>query len=163
MKKKTGFTVIEIIFVVIVTTAAAILVITQTNSAEATMRDKERKAAINAMYFQLINVYYKQNNYYPETISPELLTGMDPALFTDPNGILMGEANASYTYQASDCTESQCQKFKLTATLEKEAPYIKGNWGSSSLVGTKRSFLTAWTTLLIFSTTRLGFFTRFCS
>lgn len=91
------------------------------------MRDKERKAAINAMYFQLINVYYKQNNYYPETISPELLTGMDPALFTDPNGILMGEANASYTYQASDCTESQCQKFKLTATLEKEAPYIKGN------------------------------------
>lgn len=127
MNKKTGFTVIEIIFVTIVTIAAAVLVITQTNSAEATMRDKERKTAINAMYFQLINVYYKQNNYYPENISPELLTGMDPALFTDPNGILMGEANSNYTYQASDCTESQCQKFKLTATLEKEAPYIKGN------------------------------------
>jgi len=125
--KKKGFTVIEIIFVLVVATVVAVLVITQTSSAEATMRDKERKTAVNAMYFQLINVYYKQNNYYPETISPELLTGMDPALFTDPRGILMGEAGSSYAYQASDCADNQCKAFKLTATLEKESPYIKGN------------------------------------
>ena len=163
MKQKSGFTVIEILFVLIITIVTTILVVTQINSAEATMRDKERKAAINAMYFQLINVYYKQNNYYPETISPELLTGMDPALFTDPRGILMGDAGASYTYQASDCIESQCQKFKLTATLEKEAPYIKGNWGSPVSVGTRRSFLTAWIILLIWLTTFLGFLTKSCS
>lgn len=127
MKRKTGFTVIEILFVIAVTTAATILVISQKETAEAVNRDQARKTAINAMYFQLTNVFYKQNNYYPETISPEILSGMDPALFTDPKKVYMGDTGSDYTYQPSDCDEGKCQKFKLTAILEKEAIYTKNN------------------------------------
>ncbi len=127
MHKKSGFTVIEILFVVIITLVATVLVVTQKNDADATTRDRERKVAINAMYFQLTNVFYKQNSYYPESISPDLLPGMDPALFTDPKGIFMGSENSDYGYQTTDCEDGRCKNFKLSATLEKEATYIKGN------------------------------------
>lgn len=125
MKRKSGFTVIEILVVIVLTITSAILVLVQKNNAEATMRDRERKIAINAMYFQLTNVFYKQNNYYPEKISPEILNGVDPALFTDPWGTFMGDVGSNYSYQASNCEDSRCQSFKLSSFMEKEAGYIK--------------------------------------
>lgn len=127
IKKKTGFTVIEILFVILLTSILLILIVNQKNNIEATNRDRERKSSINAMYFQLVNVYYKQNNHYPESISPEILPGVDPAIFTDPNGVYMEDVGSNYSYTTSNCDNGKCQNFKLTATLEKEAAYIKGN------------------------------------
>lgn len=127
MKKKTGFTVVEILLVIIITLIASFLVIRQKEQSEATNRDRQRKTAINAMYFQLTRVFYKQNNYYPENISPEILSGMDPALFTDPKGVYMKDTGSDYSYQASDCEDAKCKKFKLSAVLEKEAIYTKDN------------------------------------
>lgn len=127
MKKKSGFTVIEILVVIALAIFATVLFFSQKNSIQQQMRDQERKASINSLYFQLKDVFYKQNNYYPETLTPELLTGIDPEVFTDPNGILLGEAKSNYSYKATNCENNHCQKFELKAKLEKEGDFIRSS------------------------------------
>ena len=43
-------------------------------------RDEQRKEALNAMYYALEEGFYAKNGYYPEKISEENLTVMDPSL-----------------------------------------------------------------------------------
>ena len=74
-----------------------------------------------------MSVMFKQNNYYPEVLKPDTLSGIDPRIFTDPNGILMGDEGSDYAYQTSDCKENQCKNFKLSAKMEKEADFIRQN------------------------------------
>lgn len=127
MKKKSGFTVLELIVVIIFASLALILFFLQKANVDAMDRDDQRKTAINAMYYALEEGFFPANGYYPETISEENLTVMDPALFTDPLGINLGSEGSSYIYEAANCEDGKCKEYTLRAFLEKEDDYIKKN------------------------------------
>jgi type II secretory pathway pseudopilin PulG len=124
---KHGFTIIEtlivIAFIFVVTTVIAIQVL----NIEAMHRDEDRKTAINTIFYALENSFYAANKYYPETISESNLTVVDQALFTDPSGRHLGEAECDYVYIPANCDNGHCQEYTLKAKLEKETEYIKKN------------------------------------
>ncbi|MBQ3309066.1 type II secretion system protein [Candidatus Saccharibacteria bacterium] len=127
MKKKTGFTILELVVVIVFVTLAVILFFVQKVNIDAMNRDETRKTAINAMYYGLEEGFYAENGYYPETISEENLKVIDPKLFTDPSGKVLGEAHCSYTYESANCEDGKCKEYTLRAVLEKEDDYIKKN------------------------------------
>lgn len=128
MKKHTnGFTVIELIFVIVVFGLASILFFIQKQNIETVASDNTKKTAINSMYYGLEEVFYPANNYYPQTISSDNLKSVDPNLFTDPNGIELEKSGSAYTYTPTNCTDNKCQGYTLKATLSNEDDYIKTN------------------------------------
>jgi Tfp pilus assembly protein PilE len=127
IKKTNGFTVVELIFIVIVMSLASVLFFIQKHNLEIVANDDAEKTAINAMYYSLEEVFYPTYKYYPQTISTDNLKSVDPALFTDPSGIKLGSAGSVYTYSPTNCTDNQCKSYTLKATLENEADYIKNS------------------------------------
>ena len=127
MRNKKGFTVPELLVVIMFTALLVVLFFIQKSNVDAMDRDDERKTAINAMYYALEEGFFAQNGYYPEEISEENLKMMDPALFTDPMGINLGQEGTSYFYEAANCNEGKCKEYVLRAVLEKEDVYIKKN------------------------------------
>ncbi|MDR1969783.1 MAG: type II secretion system GspH family protein [Candidatus Nomurabacteria bacterium] len=141
MKKQSGFTIIELLVAFVVLVTLAIFFAIQRGELETATRDQERKVAINAMYYNLTEVFYVKNKYYPDTISRDNLTAMDPGLFTDPSKVTLNgnecvytdkegkkatDGNCNYRYTPTECNENgECQRFKLTADMEAEATYIK--------------------------------------
>lgn len=128
MKKQSGFTVIEImVFFVILVTLGVVFFI-QKNNLEVNNRDNQRRTAINAMYYNLTEVYHKEHGYYPTEINRDNLTAMDPDLFIDPFDVELGEEGSEYHYEAIDCdNDGQCQQFKLSADMEREAEFKRSS------------------------------------
>lgn len=124
-KSTSGFTVIEMLIVILVLGAASILFFMQKDNLEIAAQDQQKRTAINAMYYSLEEVFYKANNFYPMTIDEKSLPSVDPDLFTDPNGYKLGEADSSYRYEPVSCTDNKCASYTLRTTLENEADYIK--------------------------------------
>jgi type II secretory pathway pseudopilin PulG len=89
--RSAGFTVIELIIVAVVLGTAGVLIFLQMNSMASANDDTQRKTAINAMYYALEEVYYKQNESYPATLKSSTLPSVDPELFTDPDGFTLGK------------------------------------------------------------------------
>ena len=125
MKRAFGLTLVELIALIIFVAFTASIVLYQRGNITASQRDNDRKTAINAMYYNLEEVFYKQKKYYPESINSDLLRAMDPALFTDPQGVMIGEPDSDYRYDGIDCLNNKCKSYKLIARLDKEADYIK--------------------------------------
>lgn len=122
-----GFTVIEIIFIVVLLASASVLFFVQKNNVEVAARDDTRKTAINAMYYSLEEVYFKKNGYYPRTLNAETLPSVDPVLFTDPHGAAIGQPASEYRYEPVECDGDKCARYTLRATLENEDDYVKTN------------------------------------
>ena len=127
MNKKKGFTIIEIIIVAVFASLLFILFFIQKSNLDAMKRDESRKTAINAMYYALEESFYKDHKYYPETISEENIKVIDPALWTDPSGVNLGDPASSYSYTPANCENGRCKEYVLKAELEKEDAYIKSN------------------------------------
>ena len=127
MKKRSGFTVLEVLVVGVFTALLFIIFLVQKTNIDASNRDTDRKIAINAMYYALENVFYANNNYYPEAISEANLNYFDPALWTDPLGYNLGVDGSSYTYEPINCENEHCKGYILKAQLEKEDNYVKRN------------------------------------
>ena len=127
MKAKKGFTILEVIIVGIFATLLLILFFVQKSNIDAMNRDEDRKTAINAMYYALEESFYKDNGYYPESISEENIKVIDPALWTDPLGFNLGDPLSSYSYEPTNCKSGKCKEYTLKAELEKEDDYIKYN------------------------------------
>lgn len=125
MKRAYRLTFVELIAIIIFATFTASILLYQKGNITASQKDNDRKTAINAMYYNLEEVFYKKKNYYPEYIDSDLLSAMDPALFTDPQGVMIGEPNSDYRYDGIDCLDDKCRSYKLIARLDKEADYIK--------------------------------------
>jgi len=125
IKHSRGFTVIEILFVVVLIGAASIIFFIQKHNLSIVAQDNTSKTAINAMYYGLEEVFYPANQYYPQTISSSNLKSVDPSLFTDQNGIKLGAAGSTYTYSPTNCTDGKCKSYTLKTTLNKEADYTK--------------------------------------
>lgn len=148
MKKQAGFTAIELIVAFIVLALLAVFFVIQRNDLETASRDQTRKTAINAMYYDLVEVYYKQNKYYPQTISRSNLKAVDPILFTDPDGFTLNGNECTYTdwddkqatdgdcnyhYAPTECNaDGHCQKFKLSSDMEAEESYSKSSPDTSN-------------------------------
>ena len=126
--KQHGFTVIELLIVIVILIAGGWLFFSEKARIDSVERDDTRKVAINAMYYNLEEVYYTKHSYYPSSINSKTLRAMDPSLFTDPYGTKMGEAEADYRYEPIGCTtDGRCTGYTLRAQMEREGDYIKKN------------------------------------
>jgi len=122
-----GFTIIELLFIIVLLAAASVLFFVQKNNLEVAGRDETRKTAINAMYYGIEEVYFKANKFYPRTIDTAVLPSVDPALFKDPSGVKIGESESNYRYEPYNCDGDQCKNYSLRTTLENEDDYVKTN------------------------------------
>lgn len=124
-RSNTGFTVIEMLVVITALTLACVLFFTQKDQLDATRRDNNRKVAINAMYYNLEEVYFEKHRGYPTSIDSKTLRAMDPDLFKDPSGNKLGEPQSSYRYEPTNCFNNLCKSYSLRADLEREADFVK--------------------------------------
>lgn len=125
MKKQFGFTVLELIIAIVILVTAGSIFAIQRADLSAQHRDSDRKAAINAMYYNLEEVVYPSLGGYPLTLTAEQLKAMDSSLLKDPNGVSVGESGSDYSYEPSSCDGSLCKHYTLRASLEREATYEK--------------------------------------
>jgi type II secretory pathway pseudopilin PulG len=125
--KEQGFTIIELCAVIVLTFAASILFLVQKNNLQVAARDDKRKVAVNAIYYNLEEVFYAKNQYYPVKLDASELPAMDPALLKDSNGVDISDtSNASeYRYEPTNCQDNKCRGYTLRVALENEAEYIK--------------------------------------
>jgi prepilin-type N-terminal cleavage/methylation domain-containing protein len=137
-----GFTVIELIVVIALLAAASLLFFIQKNNLQTANLDEHRKIAVNSIYYNLEQVFYPKNNYYPATLSTANLPAMDPSLLTDTNGVKIdgtldgvnSDENSDdsakyayeYRYEPTDCdSDGKCKSYTLRVSLSNEAEYVK--------------------------------------
>lgn len=125
MKSSRGFTVIELLIVITVCIVASVVFFVQKNHVEVAARDEARKTSINAIYYALEEVSYKQNNTYPRALSPEALPSIDPKHLSDTKGVSINEGTSEYRYEPLKCDGDACKSYTLRTTLENEDDYIK--------------------------------------
>lgn len=126
--KQRGFTVIELMAAIVILVTIGAVFLVQKSNLEAASRDDTRRTAINAMYYNLEDVFYAKNKYYPQAIDEKNLTAMDSQLLSDPDGNKVGSSDSDYRYEAKSCSlDGKCQAYELRAVLENEADFVKEN------------------------------------
>ena len=135
-RKQNGFTIVELLIVIVVIGILAALVITTFTGIQKKARDTKRETDIKALHGQ-IEAYYAQNGYYPglADVNSTTLKGLDPSALVDPKGgSLQATSDAThygYAVTQSDgvtaCTTANkdCAKYKLIATLEAGGTFEK--------------------------------------
>lgn len=142
-----GFTIVELLIVIVVIGILAALVVVTYNGIQQKARDTERKTDINAMHGQL-EAYQAQNGKYPTranlndaTFRSTNMKGLDKEALVDPkqtcdpaaaNAACVAAAAAANTYSyavsPSGCDNGSggdCTNYTLTATLEGGGTYVK--------------------------------------
>lgn len=126
MKKKAGFTLLELIIAITIVTGLLIVFILQKLNVDAMNRDAARKTSINAIYYALEEGFYEKNGFYPEHIdNANVLPYIDPNSFTDPNGVNLWDKGSNFEYAPTGCEDAKCKNYSLRSTMEKEDTYIK--------------------------------------
>jgi type II secretory pathway pseudopilin PulG len=125
MRRTEGFTIVELVVAVAFLLLAGGLFLVQKTDLDTTHRDQKRKTAINAIFYNLDELYYATNGNYPEKIDSGTLKGLDPALLKDPEGRAVGEAKSDYRYEPQGCFDGKCKNIILRTKLEKEADFVK--------------------------------------
>ena len=126
--KRKGFTVVELLIVIALLGVGSWVYFTEKSRVDSVQRDAARKIAINAMYYNLEEVFFEKNGYYPSLIDSKTLRAMDPNLFVDPRGNKIGTAESDYRYTGKECgVDNTCDGYELRADLEREDDYIKTN------------------------------------
>ena len=126
MRNKRGFTVIEILVALCVLILIGVLGFTNIHDLQAHNRDNQLKTSVNATQYQL-QAFFQTNKYYPKTLDGKTLAGLDPELLKDPAGIMINQPNSALSYTTENCKDTKCQRFTLSANLEKEPTYTKTN------------------------------------
>ncbi len=142
--KKTaakGFTIVELLIVIVVIGILAALVVVTYNGIQQKARDTERKTDINALHGQL-EAYQAQNGKYPTLANVNDtafratdMKGLDPAALQDPKGsaqtLVAGAGDSKdygYDVTPAGCDNGaggDCLQYTLTATLEGGGTYVK--------------------------------------
>lgn len=127
-KRQSGFTIIELLIVIVVIGILAGLVLNAFGNIQERARDTERQNDINALHTQL-ELYYTDpaqgNGTYP---AAETQAGLETALpnvnaevLVDPNGTAINDGG-DYSYAAlpdgCDNTTTTCDSYTLSTTLE---------------------------------------------
>jgi prepilin-type N-terminal cleavage/methylation domain-containing protein len=141
-KRNQGFTIVELLIVIVVIGILALLVITTYSGIQAKARNAKRQSDIAALQTQL-EAFYSQNGYYPSLSDMNsaswLSTNMkslDTEALVDPSstcvpatsttGCLVGTPQAkAYSYAVTDANgnscaaqDTNCAQYTLTATYE---------------------------------------------
>jgi prepilin-type N-terminal cleavage/methylation domain-containing protein len=146
-RDQKGFTIVELLIVIVVIGILAALVVTTYAGIQAKARDSKRQTDMQALQTQ-IEGFYASNNYYPSladindpTWRASEMKSLDAAALKDPSGstsVLSGsEATATgkqYGYVALDssdaaCTAAaaECSSYTLTAYLENAKELVTKN------------------------------------
>lgn len=142
-KNSSGFTIVELLIVIVVIGILAALVVTTYNGIQQKARDTERKTDINAMHGQL-EAYNAQNGKYPtlaNLVDPAFraaeMKGLDGAALIAPGGTTIDAAASTiskYSYVTTpalcdNTSGNECTSYTLTADLEQSgAPnYVKAS------------------------------------
>lgn len=131
-----GFTIVELLIVIVVIGILALLVITTYSGIQAKARNSQRQTDIQSLQTQL-EAFFSQNGYYPTLAnmndSSWLTTNMkslDQEALADPSAAngsktLSDDSSATkqYIYEVTDssgndCTGTNCAKYTLTAKYE---------------------------------------------
>lgn len=130
--RSAGFTVIELIVVIVILAVACVLFLYQKNTLQTANLDERRKTAINSIYYNLEEVYYEKNKSYPAELTSSNLTAMDPNLLTDTKDVKIGDKSSEtnepseYIYEPVNCDiDGKCKGYTLRVTLANEAEYVK--------------------------------------
>lgn len=118
---RSGFTIVELLIVIVVIGILAGLVFVQFNNVQGKARDSERKADIRLIESKLAE-YRADNSAYPASLDD--LTDIPADALAGPGD---GE---TYTYVAdpADCTTAaaDCTGYTLSSTnMEKEGDYVR--------------------------------------
>jgi general secretion pathway protein G len=139
-RNQKGFTIVELLIVIVVIGILAALVITTFTGIQKKARDTERQTDIKALHGQL-EAYFAQNGKYPTLANMNdrasggflatNMKGLDKEATKDPKSTASGDAQYnlagaaaanvySYAVTPTDCnnTTTECTGYKLTATLE---------------------------------------------
>lgn len=142
--KQQGFTIVELLIVIVVIGILAALVITTFTGIQQKARNTERETDIKALQGQ-IEAYYAQNGKYPtlanmndSSFRSSNMKGLDAEALKDPKGsaqtLVAAAAANSYSYAVtpSGCDNGSggdCSGYTLTATYEGtvngNATYVK--------------------------------------
>lgn len=150
-KRNQGFTIVELLIVIVVIGILALLVITTYSGIQAKARNSKRQTDIQSLQTQL-EAFFSQNGYYPSLAdlnsSAWLGTNMksldqnalvDPSNPTQSKTLLAAPAAKSYSYEVKqsdgstscETDDTTCAKYTLTATYEGsvngQTTYVKSN------------------------------------
>lgn len=144
-RKQSGFTIIELLIVIIVIGILALLVITTFSGVQQRARNTERETDVKAIHGQ-IEAYYSNEDKYPTLANLQddawvqsNLKGLDTAALTAPratgnNIVGTGAAEGNYQYAPTPdgCTNTEaapgdCTGYTLTATLEGGGTFVKND------------------------------------
>ncbi len=127
--KDRGFTVVEVLAFFMLLSVVGVIFLSQKNALDAIHRDRERKTAINEIYYNLEEVVYPTLKGYPSVLSPKQLKTLDSAYLTDPEGYKIGNKDSSYRYEPTGCNGGTlCTGFTLRTELEREADFVKSSF-----------------------------------
>lgn len=145
-RKQSGFTIVELLIVIVVIGILAAIVITTFVGVQKKGRDADRKADVNSIYSQ-VEVYFAEKSKYPTLVdlqteatrnadmkglSREAITA--PGVTPDADGTLVASGAAIDNYQyvvtadgggACTAAANDCAEFTLTATLENGGTFAK--------------------------------------
>ncbi len=145
-QKQQGFTIVELLIVIVVIGILAALVITTFTGIQQRARNTERQTDVKAIHGQ-VEAYYAQNGRYPTLnnmndtgFRTANMKGLDVDALKDPKGTagtLAGAAAANvYSYDVQragggTCDNADggndCAQYTLTATNEGGGTYTKTN------------------------------------
>ncbi len=146
-RKQHGFTIVELLIVIVVIGILAALVITTFTGIQQKGRNTERTTDIKALHGQ-IEAYYAQNGRYPTLTDMNTsswrttnMKGLDNDAMFDPKGntadttpLAAAAVASEYSYDvkasdgtACDNSTKDCASYVLTATLEGGSTYTKNS------------------------------------
>lgn len=142
--KQQGFTIVELLIVIVVIGILAALVVTTFTGIQQRARNTERQTDIKAIHGQ-VEAYYAQNGRYPTLANlndgafrDANMKGLDEEALKDPKGttatLVSSPAANAYSYEvtatgggACDNSTTDCAEYTLTATNEGGGTYTKEN------------------------------------
>lgn len=136
-KRNQGFTIVELLIVIVVIGILALLVITTYSGIQSKARNSERSSDIKSLRTQ-IEAFYTNNGYYPSLAnlnsSSWLTTNMksldqnalvDPSNASQSKTLVSAPADKSYAYQplnsagtSCEADSTTCARYTLTGTFE---------------------------------------------
>lgn len=138
-KNNKGFTIVELLIVIVVIGILALLVVTTYGGIQAKARNAKRSADMSAVQTQL-EAFFSQNAYYPSLADMNSATWLSTNMKSLDTGALIDPSNAtqsktlvanatgvakSYAYNVSDSssascetTDTNCAQYSLIATYE---------------------------------------------
>ena len=149
-RKKEGFTIVELLIVIVVIGILATLVIVTFTGIQKKARDSQRQTDINAVNGH-VATFYTDHGFYPtlkdlqdSNFVSTYMKGLDPQALVDPKGPSANITDTSdsdqygYVAAGTSCSnttattvtngelqDNGCDSYTLTATLENGGTFVK--------------------------------------